>query len=132
VGPARGIRPLTLDAGALIALGAGNEAVREAVRAAMAGGVDIAIPAGVLAQVWRDGRRQSWLARLVRQPRTRVEDLTEAVARAAGELCVRAGTSDVVDASLVVCARRRPGGTILTGDPDDIGRLAPGLAVRRV
>jgi len=43
-------------------------------------------------------------------------------ARAVGQLCGVAGTTDVVDASVVLCARQR-GHKILTGDPGDLRRI---------
>ncbi|MBA3908030.1 MAG: hypothetical protein H0X35_15330 [Pseudonocardiales bacterium] len=38
------------------------------------------------------------------------------------------GTADVVDASVALLARRY-GATVVTGDPDDIRRLDPTLAI---
>jgi hypothetical protein len=116
-------RPLTLDAGALIALEAGDTQVKQLLATAAARGLGIAIPAGVLAQVWRDGRRQVLLARLVRSAGTRVHDLTEDVAKAAGELCGRAGTSDVIDATVVICVRNQRNGVVVSGDSSDLRRL---------
>jgi hypothetical protein len=86
------------------------------------------IPAGVLGQVWRDGARQARLAALVGARNTRVEDLTAALARAAGELCGLRGTQDVIDASVVLAARRA-GGVVVTSDPQDIRRLDATLSI---
>jgi hypothetical protein len=52
--------------------------------------------------------------------------LDELEARAAGVLCGRAATTDVVDASIVVCARAR-GHAGITGDPADLAALDPTL-----
>lgn len=45
---------------------------------------------------------------------------------AVGQLCGRAGTSDVVDAAVVLTAHAL-GGAVVTSDPDDIARLADAL-----
>ncbi len=44
------------------------------------------------------------------------------MARAAGELCGRAGTADIIDASVVLCARSH-GYHAVTGDPRDLTGL---------
>jgi hypothetical protein len=54
--------------------------------------------------------------------------LEEPEARAAGTLCGRARKEDVVDASVVVCARMR-GHAVITGDPDDVAALDPSLRI---
>ncbi|MBL9017928.1 MAG: hypothetical protein JNL83_27325 [Myxococcales bacterium] len=84
----------------------------------------IAVPAGVIAQVWRDGRRQARLARLLALDDVEVVALDGLAARAAGQLCGVTGTTDVVDASVVLCARARAH-RIATSDPDDLARLDP-------
>jgi len=127
MGPARP-RNLTLDAGALVALERADPAVRQLLRMALASKVDIAIPAGALAQAWRDGSRQARLAILVSEPGVRTEPLDALTARAAGVLCGRAGTSDVVDASVVLCARRQGNAAVVTGDHSDLLRLDPAVA----
>jgi hypothetical protein len=129
---ARGSRAITLDAGALIAFERGDPRVRSAIQLGLETEADIAVPAGALAQAWRDGRRQASLSRLVGDRRVRIEDLTATIARAAGVLCGRAGTADVVDASVVLCALAQGDSVILTGDPDDIRRLAAGVEIRQV
>lgn len=117
---------LTFDAGALIAVDRGDERVVALIRTARTAGLPIAVPAGALAQVWRDGRRQARLAGLlrVRSGAPDVVVLDGRTARAAGELCGRAGTADVVDASVVLCALARRD-RIVTSDPDDLRRLDP-------
>ena len=61
-----------------------------------------------------------------------VRDLDEATAKAAGELCGGSETSDEIDASVVLCARRQPGGRVLTSDPDDLRRIDPRLDLQAV
>jgi hypothetical protein len=48
--------------------------------------------------------------------------LDEPEARAAGVLCGRAGAEDVVDASVVICARARDH-AVVTADPGDLAAL---------
>lgn len=50
-------------------------------------------------------------------------------ARAAGALCAAAGTSDVVDATVVAGAVAR-GDAVLSSDPRDLRRLAEALGSR--
>lgn len=57
-----------------------------------------------------------------------VVDLTQERAREAGELCGRAGTSNPVDAAVVLVARPRRA-TVVTSDPEDIGRLTDTIGV---
>jgi PIN domain len=132
VGKARRVRPLTLDAGALIAIEMRDEALRETIRLALDAGYRVMVPAGVLAQVWRDGRRQVGLVRLLGLKGVHVAKVDERAAKASGELCGRTDTRDVVDASVVVCARGQPGAAVLTSDPSDIRHLDPALDVEAV
>jgi hypothetical protein len=80
----------------------------------------------VVGQVWRDGRRQARLARLLGSEITEVVPLDDQRARAAGQLCGVAGTTDVIDASVVLCAKERNYG-VLTSDIDDLRRLDSSL-----
>lgn len=115
---------LTLDAGALIALERNDRRVVALLRRALQNGQAIAVPAGVVGQVWRDGRRQARLARLLASKEVEVESLDDRRAREAGQLCGARGTADVIDASVVLGARAR-GHRIATSDPDDLRRLDP-------
>lgn len=114
----------TLDAGALIAFERGDRFVVSIVAQALERGDALAVPAGVVAQVWRDGSRQVPLARLLAAEVTQVVPLDDRTARAAGQLCGVSRTKDVVDASVVLCARERDH-VILTGDAKDLRRIDP-------
>lgn len=118
------MKGLTLDAGALIALERSDRRVVAWLAEALDADLAIAVPAGALAQVWRDGSRQVRLVRLLASAAVRVDELDGLRAREAGTLCGVRGTSDIVDASVVLCARRR-GHAIVTSDPDDLRRLDP-------
>jgi len=114
---------LTLDAGALIGLERNQRSIVALLARAVAHRLELAVPAGVVAQVWRDGRRQAQLARFLGAAQVEIEPLDDRRARAAGQLCGVRGTTDVVDASVVLCARAR-GHRIVTSDPGDLAKLA--------
>ena len=117
---------LTLDAGALIAFERNDRAVVAIIFRALQLSQRFAIPAGVIGQVWRDGRQQVRLVRLLASNLIEIESLDDRNARLAGQLCGAANTNDVIDASVVVCARKRGHG-VLTSDVDDLRRLDPSL-----
>ncbi|MDP9035230.1 MAG: PIN domain nuclease [Myxococcota bacterium] len=110
------------DAGALIAFEKGDRRVVAIVARALERGASIAIPAGVVGQVWRDGRRQVRLVRLLSSHVVTVEALDDTRARAAGQLCGVARTADVIDASVVLIAQARQA-TVVTSDSQDLRRL---------
>jgi len=116
---------ITYDAGALIAAERGDRRVWALQRRAIERGILPTVPAGVLGQGWRGGP-QAQLSRLLAG--CRIEHLDEARARAAGAACGVAGTSDVVDASVVVGARAR-GDLVVTSDGGDLGRLPDALGI---
>ena len=117
---------LTLGAGALIAFERSDRAVVAIVSRALNEGLRLAVPAGVVGQIWRDGRRQARLARLLGSDLVRIEVLDDKGARAAGQLCGTTHTTDVIDASVVLCARAHGHG-VLTSDVDDLRRLDSSL-----
>jgi hypothetical protein len=108
------------DAGALVAAERNVRSLWALHDAVLRREVSPVVPAGVLAQVWRGGPQAS-LSRLLAG--CTVAAMDEPLARAAGTLCGQAGTSDVVDASVVVLAHtmRAP---VVTGDADDLRALA--------
>lgn len=118
---------LTFDAGGLIAVERRDRRIRVLIDEAVRAGLDIAVPVGPLAQVWRGDPRQVLLARFLGVTGgVEVVDWDAAAARAAGVLCGRTGTSDVIDASVVLCARER-GHRVVTSDPGDMVALDPRL-----
>jgi hypothetical protein len=58
----------------------------------------------------------------------RSSPLTDAAARAAGVLCGVAGTTDIVDACVVLAARRHDA-TVLSSDRGELRHLDPDIAV---
>jgi hypothetical protein len=119
---------ITFDAGALIAFEKNDRRVVALVARALETRTAIAIPVGVVGQVWRDGRRQVRLVRLLASDVVLLEVLDDLRARQAGQLCGVAGTSDIIDASVVLCARARGHG-VVTSDPIDLRRLDSKLSV---
>jgi hypothetical protein len=115
-------RGLTLDTGALIAAERRSEIFRATWQEAVRRHAAITIPAPVLAQAWRG--RNPMIDRLL--PACTVEPMLEEDARSIGRLLAAAGTSDVIDAMVVVGASMRDD-AILTSDPDDIVRLVRAL-----
>ena len=114
----------TFDAGGLIGLDRNDRRVIVLVARAAETGARITVPATALAQATRRPERQVRLARLIRQPTTDVVALDRADATSVGRLLAASGTSDVVDAHVVICARRSRQ-NIVTSDPDDLTRLDP-------
>jgi hypothetical protein len=119
---------LVLDAGALIAFERNDRFVLSLLAECKREGAPIVIPAGALGQVWRDGRTQVQLSRLVKAVATSVEALDHRRACAAGQLCGRARTKDLIDASVVLAGREHRA-SIATSDPDDLKRLDPDAAL---
>jgi hypothetical protein len=115
-----------MDARALIAFERNDRAVVAIVDFAHQHRIRLAVPAGVVGQVWRDGSRQVRLSRLLGSDLIEVVALDDGRARAAGQLCGVAGTRDVIDASVVLCARERGHG-VLTADVGDLERLDASL-----
>lgn len=112
---------LVLDAGALAAVDRGDRPMMARLAVARQHGLELRSNAMVVAQVWHDRQgRQASLARLLRAVDVRA--ISHEDGRQAGDLLGQAGTTDPVDATVVLLAR--PGDRILTSDPDDLTRLA--------
>ena len=119
---------MTYDTGALIAAERRDPWMLVIHRRAVDNGVRPVVPAGVLAQVWRGGSgRQAGLARMLQQ--CQVEPLAEGLAKQVGVALQKTGSSDVVDASVVVSAIGR-GDDVVTSDPQDIQYLLDALGER--
>lgn len=117
-----------LDAGALIGYERDHRQPVALVQRALEKNARLTVPAGVVAQVWRNGSRQAVLAQLLKSDVVETLALDDVEARLAGQLCGVSGTADVVDASVVVAAQRLSA-TVVTSDPDDIRRIDPSLAL---
>jgi hypothetical protein len=114
----------TFDAGGLIALDRNDRRAIVLVARAAETGARMTVPATALAQAIRRPERQVRLARLLRQPTTDIVALDRVDATSVGRLLAASGTSDLVDAHVVICALRSRQ-SIVTSDPDDLRRLDP-------
>lgn len=115
------------DAGALIAIDSNDSEMWAIHKAALAEGREIVIPAIVVGQVWRDGSKQARLARVLRSLQVEPTDLE--TAKAVGVLCGQAGSSDVVDATVMVTALAHCA-VIVTSDHKDMAELADACGAR--
>ncbi len=112
-------RGLTLDTGALIALEAKRQRMKEVLAAARTLRVPITIPTVVIAEWWRG--QKGGVARIL--DGVLIEELTFAVAKMAGEALVATRGSNAVDAVVVASAARR-GDVVYTSDVHDLMRLS--------
>ncbi len=113
---------ITFDAGGLIALDRNERGVMVLLARATELGVRVIVPATALAQVIRNPTRQTRLSRLIRQADTDLVPLNGPDATAVGLLLAETATADIVDAHVVICARRA-GQVVVTSDPGDIRRI---------
>jgi hypothetical protein len=97
---------LTLDTGALIAFERNDRRLVALIVRTLERAHTLAVPAGVVGQVWRDGRRQARLARFLASIEVEIEPLDDQRARQAGQLCggEPRATSSMLPSS---CARKR-------------------------
>jgi len=96
-------------------------------------GALVRIPAAVLVEVYRGGRADAKVDRVVGRG-NRIVALDHATGRVAGRLRARddLDSCHTVDATVVATAIRLGGGVIATADPDDLKRLArdnPNVAI---
>lgn len=119
---------LALDAGALIAIERGDRDTAAVIEVARRQQRAVVVPAGVVGQAWRGGGRQARLGRLLNARDVLVEPLTDPGTRAAGVLCGTAGTTDVIDATVVLTARRYDA-TVISSDRADLEVLDPTIRV---
>jgi hypothetical protein len=118
---------IVLDAGALIAIERNDRLVWAALKLAASSSTDVMVPSAALAQVWRGRASQ---ARLSAALRYCVIASFDAVARTVGELCGRAGCTDICDAQVAIVASCH-GDVLYTSDPNDMRRLITACGPRR-
>lgn len=122
---------LVLDAGALIALDRNDRSTWAMLRVAADASATVAVPAGVIAQAWRDGARQVLLSRALNHCDEIALDGSNA--RAAGLLCGQTATADVIDATVAIVTAglaRTDDVALLTSDPRDLSHLLTALNAR--
>jgi hypothetical protein len=114
-----------LDAGAFVAIDNGDRRIGAMLRVLQQRRVPLTTSSTVVAQVWRDGRKQARLAQILAGVASR--PLGAEDERRTGELLALARTHDVVDGHLALGVDDED--MVLTSDPEDIERL---LAARRI
>ena len=122
---------IVFDAGAVIAYERRDRRALALVENAKRDRATIIIPANVLAQVWRNGQRQSQLSALIQMTSVSVAPVDEIDARHAGRLLGISGTTDVVDASVIVVARRHHA-RVITSDVADLRHLDPTIPLTAI
>lgn len=117
------------DSGALIAIGnRGNRVASERHERRIGRGVKILVPTVVAAQVVRKPATQAPLMLALKG--CSLVPFTAHHHVPVGELLAASGTADVIDAFVAVLAAREQA-SVVSSDPDDIGRLLSCLGVRR-
>lgn len=125
MGPQRP-RAVVLDAGALIAVERADRRVVTLLELAE----QVHVPGAVVAQVWRNPARQVRLVRMLGAEEVDIAPLDGPEAKAVGQVCGATGATDVVDASVVLLARRVRA-IVVTSDADDLLAIDPGLDIVR-
>jgi predicted nucleic acid-binding protein len=116
-------RRLILDSGAVIALARGDQRARAFLARSLEVGALVEIPVVVLAETLRGGPRDTPVNRVLKAVGP-VPEARETHGRRAGQLLGATGSRSTVDALVVAHAVEAGGAHVLTGDPDDLGRLA--------
>jgi len=114
-----------LDAGALVAVDKRDGAVGAMLRVLQREGVPVLTSAGVVAQVWRDGRRQANLARVLSG--VDIAAIDDVSSKKVGELLRQNRTDDLGDGQVALLVQ--PKDQVLTSDEPHIKAL---LRTRRV
>jgi hypothetical protein len=117
------VLPITravLDTGALIDAEARGK-LAWSIKRKGRGSRALVVTTPVLTQVWRNGARQATLCQFLKG--CVLDSPSEAVAKRAGELLGRTGTSDAVDAIVVATAIEMGAAAIFTSDPDHLAVL---------
>ena len=117
-----------LDAGALVAVDRRDRMIGAQLRVLQHLRTPIRVSSAVVGQVWRDGRKQANLARVLAG--VGVEALGKDDGRRIGELLAQAASEDVVDAHVALITDHAD--LVLTSDPGDIHQLlqARGVSAR--
>lgn len=114
---------LILDSGAVIALSRNDVRARAVLAAAMDAGAEVSIPSVVIAETVRGSTRDAAVNRVITAVGD-VKPIDEPTGRRAGALLASARSTSTIDALVVATAIQRGGGVVLTGDVDDLTRLA--------
>jgi predicted nucleic acid-binding protein len=108
---------VTADTGFLVALERSKQRAIELAALASTRNIRITLPVAVLAEWWRGGRRHARYLKAFN-----VEQMTERLAKSAGEALAAVPGSTVVDAIVMASAAQRDD-VVYTSDFDDLSRL---------
>jgi hypothetical protein len=108
-----------LDAGALVAIDRRDRMIGAQLRVLQRRGTPVRVSSAVVGRVWRDGRRQANLARVLAG--AGIEALGKDDGKRIGELLAQAASADVVDAHVALMTAHAD--LVLTSDPRDIRNL---------
>jgi len=114
---------LILDSGAVIALARGDQRARAFLTRALEVMATVEIPVVVVAETIRGGPRDAPVHRILKAVGS-IPDARESHGRTAGQLLGLSRTAHTVDALVVAQAVEAGGAHILTGDREDLKRLA--------
>ena len=114
---------LILDSGAVIGLARGDQRARTYLARALEMNATIEIPVVVVAETIRGGPRDALVHRILKAVGS-VPEAREVHGRTAGRLLGAAKSASTIDALVVAHAVEAGGGLILTGDREDLKRLA--------
>jgi hypothetical protein len=112
---------LTFDTGALIGLERSRHLMRKVYYVAMTHDVRITVPSVVVAEWWRQGRKEKERAQILRS--VEVEPISDHVARLAGVALTLLPGAQTIDAIVMACASQRPNEIVYTSDPLDLEAL---------
>lgn len=117
---------VVLGAGAFVAIEKRDRRVGAMLRLLQSQRVPLCTSAGVVAQVWRNGRKQALLAHVL--DGVRVCGLNSGDDRRTGELLAATGTRDVIDAHVALLVENND--RLLTSDPGDLQSLLTARGIR--
>ena len=110
----------------MIALSRHDDRARAHLRAARRRGIEVSVPAVVVAETIRRRADDAPVNRVLKA----IKELTETTpddGRTAGQLLGRHNSDATIDALVVASTERLGGGVVLTGDTNDMAVLAQGL-----
>jgi predicted nucleic acid-binding protein len=116
---------LTFDTGALIGLERSRHYMKKVFDVAVAHDIRITVPAIVVAEWWRLGRKEQERARLLRA--VVVEPITDHVARLAGVALTLVPAAQTIDALVMASASQRLSEVVYTSDEGALEALRVGV-----
>jgi len=116
---------LTFDTGALIGLERSRHHMRKVFDVAVTHDVRITVPAVVVAEWWRLGRKEKERAKLLRA--VAIEAIDDRLARLAGVALSLVPRAQTIDALVMASASQRANEIVYTSDPGNLEALRAGV-----